>query len=88
MTDQCRPRPAEQAIFRSLDEGAVVLHLGSGEYHGLNTTGAMIWELLDGRRLAEVACALRARMADTPCELEEHVRLFVHGLARRGLVTV
>jgi hypothetical protein len=87
MTNQSRPQPVEQAVFRGLDEGAVVLHLGSGEYHGLNSAGALIWELLDGRRLDEVVGALRERLADPPAALDNEVRMFLHGLSQRGLIT-
>lgn len=87
MTNESRPRPADQVVFRDLDQGGVVLHLGSGEYHGLNHAGALIWGLLDGRRLDELVAAVRARVQDSPAGLEDQVRAFVDGLAQRGLIT-
>jgi hypothetical protein len=87
MTNESRPRPADQVVFRDLDQGGVVLHLGSGEYHGLNQAGMLIWGLLDGRRLDELVAAVRERVQDSPAELEAQVRAFVDGLAQRGLVT-
>jgi hypothetical protein len=87
MTNESRPRPADQVVFRDLDEGGVVLHLGSGEYHGLNHAGALIWGLLDGRRLDEIVAAVRERVAESPRDLDGQVRAFVDGLAQRGLIT-
>ena len=36
-------------VFQNLDgkDGAVLLHLGSGQYHSLNPVGARIWEILE-----------------------------------------
>ncbi len=87
MTNESRPRPADQAVFRDLDEGGVLLHLGSGEYHGLNHEGVLIWGLLDGRRLDEIVAAVRERVSDPPSELDDQVSTFLDGLARRGLIT-
>src|SRR5437016_2178646 len=33
-------------VSSSLGQEAVILHLGKGEYYGLNEVGAVIWELL------------------------------------------
>ena len=62
-------RRGEQAVFRDLGEGqgGVILHLGSGQYHGLNATGCIIWDLIDGRRTTgELAAALRERELIAP----------------------
>jgi hypothetical protein len=42
---------SKDAIFRELDGEAVVLHLGTGTYFGLNAVGARIWQLLEQHRL-------------------------------------
>ena len=41
-----------QVVYRELagEGGAVLLHLDSGAYHGLNETGILIWSLIDGER--------------------------------------
>ena len=43
--------PSTDAIFRDLDGEAVILHLDSGTYFGLNAVGTRIWQLMarDGR---------------------------------------
>jgi hypothetical protein len=58
-----------QVVYRELagEGGGVLLHLESGAYHGLNETGSLIWELLDGGRTFDALVAgLRERLADAP----------------------
>jgi hypothetical protein len=45
----------ENVAFRRLaeGEGGVLLHLESGEYHGINEVGCLIWELVDGERTVD-----------------------------------
>jgi Coenzyme PQQ synthesis protein D (PqqD) len=81
------PRPTPEAVHRNLSEGAVVLHLGSGQYHGLNPIGALIWELLDGERtVEEIAALVREQVDGAPAELRSEVASFIDGLRERGLV--
>jgi hypothetical protein len=46
--------PSKDAVFRDLDGEAVILHLDSGTYFGLNAVGTRIWQLMerDGRLTA------------------------------------
>jgi hypothetical protein len=39
-------RPAPDVIFRTLDDGAVLVHLNGNRIFELNTTGAHVWEML------------------------------------------
>jgi hypothetical protein len=48
-------RPHGDIISRMLDGEAVILDLTSGEYFGLNETGARIWELLEQHDSDEIA---------------------------------
>jgi hypothetical protein len=36
----------ERALFRLIDQEAVILNLDNGEYFGLNAVAARVWELL------------------------------------------
>ena len=76
-----------QVVYRPLEnQGGVLLHLESGQYHGVNATGLAIWDLLDGERtVAEVAEELHGRMQDPPADLEQDVAEFLGGLSTRGL---
>jgi len=79
----------ENVAFRRLaaGEGGVLLHLESGEYHGINEVGCLIWELLDGERtVAAVAVELRDGVEDPPDDLVEVVVVFLGDLRERDLV--
>ena len=86
---ESRPSPSPQAVFRGMRDGGVLLNLGSGQYHGINEVGVLIWRLLDGQRtVADVAVALREEVSGAPEDLEGYVREFLEGLRERELVTV
>jgi hypothetical protein len=76
-------------VHRTLQEGAVLLHLESGQYHGLNEVGTLLWELLDEERdLAGLVAATRKRLEDPPHQLEVDVARFLANLRDRDLITV
>ena len=80
-----------QVVFRSLEKGqsSVLLHLESGQYHGLNEMGVLIWDLLDGTKTqSEVQSEVRARVADPPAHLEDDVARYLEGLHERQLVVI
>jgi hypothetical protein len=67
--------------------GGVLLHLGSGNYHGLNETGWAIWQLIDGDRSdAEIAAELRGQVEEPPDELADDVARFLAAMRVRELV--
>ncbi|HSK15145.1 MAG TPA: PqqD family protein [Gaiellaceae bacterium] len=79
----------ENVAFRRLaeGEGGVLLHLETGEYHGINEVGSLIWELLDGERtVGEVAVALRDAVEDPPSDMSGEVISFLDRLRKRDLV--
>lgn len=84
-------RPNPQVVARELagGEGGVLLHLESGQYHGVNAIGLVIWRCLDGERtVADVVEALRARVEDAPPQLEGDVLAFLESVRERELVAV
>lgn len=82
------PRRSERVVCRSLAQGdAVLLHLDSGQYHGLNDSGVAVWELIDGQRSAHaIAQDIRNRFDDAPADVEELIRRFLTELDERALV--
>ena len=44
---QQRFRPADNVVFRELDGEAIILHLDSGTYFGLDGVGTSIWRRLE-----------------------------------------
>jgi hypothetical protein len=79
-----------QAAARVFDdaEGGVVLHVGTGAYHGVNRVGAAVWEALpeEGALVREVVDRVRERIDDAPPDLEDDVIGFLEQLAERDLV--
>jgi Coenzyme PQQ synthesis protein D (PqqD) len=81
-------RKNPQVAFRSLvGEGGVLLHLESGQYHGLNEIGELIWELLDEEKTFETLVAdVRERLVDPPDDLSLEVERFLNDLRERDLL--
>jgi hypothetical protein len=73
----------------SAGEGAVLLHLESGAYHGVNPVGELIWELLEEERTVEgLVEAVRNRTEDPPATLEDDVVRFLESVQERDLLVV
>ena len=67
----------------------MILHLGNGQYFGLEDTGARIWSLLkEPVRIQEIVETLvqEYEVDRTVCEREVHS--LVNGLIQEGLVEV
>ena len=89
--EKVRIRRNSQAAAHELggSEGGVLLHLTSGQYHGVDSVGWAIWSLLDGSRdLGELVGALRLQFPDAPGELDKDVRTFVQDLLERNLAEI
>jgi Coenzyme PQQ synthesis protein D (PqqD) len=82
-------RKNPQVVYRELagEGGGVLLHLESGAYHGLNETGILIWDLIDGERTFDTLVAdLREQLADPPDDLDEEAARFLADLRARDLI--
>jgi hypothetical protein len=68
-------------------EGAVLLNIETGAYHGLNATGLVVWMLIDGVSTVQgLVDAARDAMAGAPDSLETDVITFLEGALERDLV--
>jgi hypothetical protein len=68
-------------------EGAVLLNLASGAYHGLNPAGFITWDLIDGARtVEELVDGVRAQFADAPATVQSDVLRFLESALERDLV--
>jgi hypothetical protein len=82
-----RLRKSPQVAYQDLHDGGVLLHLESGQYHGLNEMGCLIWDLVDGERtLGDLVAELRIRLEDAPPGLEADIADFVRDLRARRLI--
>ena len=78
-----------QVVYRELagEGGAVLLHLDSGAYHGLNETGILIWSLIDGERTFDQLVAdVREQLDDPPDDLAAETERFLADLRARDLI--
>jgi len=79
----------DQVLFRDLDGESVLLHLGSGQYFGLDQVGTLIWQLLvEGRSLDEIEERIVAEYDASAEEVENDVLRIVEELTQNGLVEV
>lgn len=82
-------RRSTRAVYRKLSdgEGAVLLNLDSAEYHGINETGALVWQhIADGPTFAGLIAALDEDLQDPPIDWSSEISDFVTDLAERNLV--
>jgi Coenzyme PQQ synthesis protein D (PqqD) len=78
-----------KVVYRELagEGGGVLLHLDSGEYHGLNEVGALIWSLIDGERDFDALVGdLREGLVDPPDDLADEAERFLADLRERDLI--
>ena len=90
MIDQAtRIRRNPDVVFRQLEEeqGGVLGHLQSGEYHGLNDMGSLIWRLIENETtFTAVVAGVRAEVEDAPGQVDQVVSDFLDDLNKRDLV--
>ena len=80
-----------EVIHRNLSEGSVLLHGRSGQYHGLNELGTLIWEYLERSGpvdLSDLLEAVAGAVVDAPPDVETDVCDFVQALSERDLVVI
>ena len=89
MTDPTAVRRNERAVYRELASGGgVLLHLDTAAYHSVNEIGALIWTLIDGAAVEEIADRLAKELRAPPPSLVDDVREFIDALADRDLVVL
>lgn len=80
----------ENVVYREFEAETLLLHLGTGRYHGLNPTGARLLELLRETG-GDVRLAV-ARLAEEhgvgAAAIEGELAEFCAQLAERGLLEV
>lgn len=84
-------RRSPQVVARELaeGEGGVLLHMETGQYHGLNPTGLAIWQLIDdGATVGDIVAGLREQVEDAPPDLEKAVEAFLASIRERDLVVI
>jgi Coenzyme PQQ synthesis protein D (PqqD) len=78
-----------RVVHRNLagQEGAVLLHLDTSAYHGVNPVGSLIWaQLAEPVSFEHLVVAVRGSLQDAPPELARDVAAFIAELQARDLV--
>ena len=74
-------------VYRAFARETVILNLQTGKYHGVNTIGARMLDVLQKAPTAREAAAQLAEEYDRPLEeIERDLSAFCSDLAQRGLV--
>lgn len=75
------------AAYAAVEDGAVVLHLGTKRYYSLNGTGAAIWQMLeDGIAGADIVTRLVQTYAVGADEARDSLAALLTELAAERLV--
>jgi hypothetical protein len=84
---QDRPRHVEGLIWRTLDDGVVIVQPESGQLRVLNSAGAFIWQLVDGQRtIRELQTLLAAEYQLVETQAQADLNHFLAELTERQLL--
>ena len=72
--------------WQQIGDEAVVMSLGEGRVLGLNSTGTLLWSLVEERDEDGLVAALVERFATDEHQAREDVRGFLTLLRERGLL--
>ncbi len=74
-------------LFRQVEDEAVLLHVPSGTYYGLSTTGILLWEAIQNKQpLTSVADAIVAEYEVEKSQVLEDLQMLLQNLLDNGLV--
>jgi len=85
---KAKPRANPAVVQREAPEGEMVLiNLDSAASIVLNSTGLLVWRLVDGRRTVKhILAVMRRQMPDAPRELAGDVVCLLEELAADGFI--
>jgi hypothetical protein len=77
-----------RAEYRGLDEGGMLTQLDTGQHHGLNPVGALIWSLIDGQTFGELVERVHSKITEPPPQLAADISEFIEALQKRRLIDI
>ena len=84
-TDVFEPNP--DVVFRDLQGEAVILHLGTGTYFGLDEVGTRAWQLIEERlSVSEMCTRLSEEFDATPETIQRDITALVEQLVAKDLI--
>jgi hypothetical protein len=82
-----RVQPVDGVAIAGIDDEAVLLHVGTGVYYGIDPVGTRVWQLLvEGADEASIVDQLLREYEVTPERLRADVADFIDMLEENGLV--
>jgi len=80
-------RPTNLTTSETIDNQAVIVHLGAGTYFSLNTTGSYLWDRLDGETsLGSIATELAQMYGVDTATANDDVLTLAGELFAEGLI--
>ena len=77
----------DDVVFRDVVGEAMILHLKTGTYFGLDAVGTRIWQLVVERHPLEAVCATMAEEFDAPADrIHADVRALIAQLLDKQLL--
>jgi hypothetical protein len=82
-----RLTPNDAVVAAEVDQQAILLHVDTGVYYGLDEVGTRIWSLLsDGHDTPSVLSTLAEEYDVDPTELHRDVSTFLDRMLELGLI--
>ena len=82
-------KPAENVLWNTIDDEAVVLNINNGYYYTLSPVALSMWNACDGTsKLYCIADALTQVYDATPEQLEHDLIIFIRECLRESLMVV
>lgn len=80
----------QDVVFTQIDEDIVMMDPTSGEYHGLNSVGAELWNLLDSKPMAphEMVSYLKETYALDDATATTDVNHFLEAMLKQDFIVI
>jgi hypothetical protein len=89
VTADSRLTVPEDVVYRDVLGEAMILHLGTGTYFGLDPVGSRVWQLIAERGALASVCTAMAEEFDAPAEqIRADVLALVETLVDKRLLDV
>ena len=87
MKEEWIPMLHPDVVWRTMDDGAVLVKPQAGRVRVLNEVGTTIWQLMDGKRdLAQIEATLVEKYDVGPEQAKNDLRKFLRELIERDLI--
>ena len=79
----------KETLFAELDREIVILDKKSGEYYGLNSVGATIWQLIQEPKVVkDIRNAILAKFKVEPEQCDSDLQAFLMEMRAKGLLEI